>query len=108
METIIPKLYASAPESLGFGPSLEIRAFLLQRERDNLLIYRAATLEQDVEEINDLGGICASTSTTTTRPHPPATGSPEPSTRRFTFTRRMRRRLPKYATSPRPSPSARA
>jgi hypothetical protein len=41
METIIPKLHASAPEPLGFGPSLEIRAFLLQRERGNLLIYRA-------------------------------------------------------------------
>ncbi len=35
METIIPRLHASAPELLGFGPSLEIRAFLLQRERGN-------------------------------------------------------------------------
>jgi hypothetical protein len=32
METIIPRLYASTPEPLGFGPSLEIRAFLLQRD----------------------------------------------------------------------------
>ena len=46
METIVPKLHASAPEPLGFGPSLEIRAFLLQRERGNLLIYRAATLDR--------------------------------------------------------------
>jgi glyoxylase-like metal-dependent hydrolase (beta-lactamase superfamily II) len=57
METIVPKLHASAPEPLGFGPSLEIRAFLLQRERGNLLIYRAATLEQDVEAVADIGGI---------------------------------------------------
>src|ERR671916_1223253 len=57
METIIPRLYASVPEPLGFGPSLEIRAFLLQRERGNLLIYRSAALEQDVEAVNDLGGI---------------------------------------------------
>jgi glyoxylase-like metal-dependent hydrolase (beta-lactamase superfamily II) len=57
METIIPKLHASAPEPLDFGPSLEIRAFLLQRERGNLLIYRAATLEQDVEAVGDLGGV---------------------------------------------------
>src|SRR5215208_5777191 len=57
METIIPKLHASAPEPLGFGPSLEIRAFLLQREQANLLIYRAATLEQDVEAVGDLGGV---------------------------------------------------
>jgi hypothetical protein len=55
METIIPRLYASAPEALGFGPSLEIRAFLLQRERGNVLIYRAATLEQDIETVVDLG-----------------------------------------------------
>src|SRR5215211_7767869 len=57
METIIPKLHASAPEPLGFGPSLEIRAFLLQRERGNLLIYRSATLEQDVEAGGALGGV---------------------------------------------------
>lgn len=57
METIIPRLHASVPEPLGFGPSLEIRAFLLQRERGNLLIYRAATLEQDVEAVADLGGV---------------------------------------------------
>jgi glyoxylase-like metal-dependent hydrolase (beta-lactamase superfamily II) len=57
MDNVIPGLYASTPEPLGFGPSLEIRAFLLQREQGNLLIYRAATLEQDVEEINALGGI---------------------------------------------------
>jgi len=57
MDNVIPGLYASKPEPLGFGPSLEIRAFLLQREQGNLLIYRAATLEQDVEEINALGGI---------------------------------------------------
>jgi len=57
MDTVIPGLYASAPEPLGFGPSLEIRAFLLQRERGNLLIYRSAALEQDVAAVNDLGGI---------------------------------------------------
>jgi hypothetical protein len=33
MDKVIPGLYASTPEPLGFGPSLEIRAFLLQRER---------------------------------------------------------------------------
>jgi glyoxylase-like metal-dependent hydrolase (beta-lactamase superfamily II) len=57
VKTVIPKLHASAPEALGFGPSLEIRAFLIQREEGNLLIYRSATLEQDVEAVNDLGGI---------------------------------------------------
>ena len=57
MENVIPRLYASTPEPLGFGPSLEIRAFLLQRERGNLLVYRSQILERDIEEINALGGI---------------------------------------------------
>ena len=57
MENVIPSLYASTPEPLGFGPSLEIRAFLLQRERGNLLVYRSEMLEQDAEEINAVGGI---------------------------------------------------
>jgi hypothetical protein len=57
MDNVIPGLYASAPEPLGFGPSLEIRAYLLQREQGNLLVYRSATLEQDVGAVGDLGGI---------------------------------------------------
>jgi glyoxylase-like metal-dependent hydrolase (beta-lactamase superfamily II) len=57
MNTVIPGLYASEPEPLGFGPSLEIRAYLLQRERGNLLVYRSEALEQDVEALEDLGGI---------------------------------------------------
>jgi hypothetical protein len=57
MNTVISGLYAAEPEPLGFGPSLEIRAFLLQREGGNLLVYRSAALEQDVETVNSLGGI---------------------------------------------------
>src|SRR6058998_3421527 len=57
MDTVIPGLYASPPESLPFGPALEIRAYLLQRDQGNLLVYRAHTLEQDVAAINQLGGI---------------------------------------------------
>ncbi len=57
MEKVIPKLHASKPESLGFGPSLEIRAYLLEREDGNIVIYRSANLERDAEEINDLGGV---------------------------------------------------
>jgi hypothetical protein len=57
MDYVIPGLYASTPEPLGFGPSLEIRAFLLQRQRGNLLVYRSEMLERDVGEINALGGI---------------------------------------------------
>ena len=57
MDNVIPGLYASTPEPLGFGPSLEIRDFLLQRQRGNLLVYRSEMLERDVGEINALGGI---------------------------------------------------
>ena len=57
MENVISGLYASEPEPLGFGPSLGIRAYLLQREQGNLLVYRSEALEQDVEALNDLGGI---------------------------------------------------
>ena len=57
MNTVISGLYAAEPEPLGFGPSLEIRAFLLQREGGNLLVYRSTALEKDVETVNSLGGI---------------------------------------------------
>ncbi len=57
MENIVSGLYASIPEPLGFGPSLEIRAYLLEREGGNLLIYRSGELESDVDEINGLGGV---------------------------------------------------
>jgi hypothetical protein len=56
MDTVIPGLYASASEPLSFDPSLEIRAFLLQHNQGNLLVYSAGTLEADVYAIEDLGG----------------------------------------------------
>jgi glyoxylase-like metal-dependent hydrolase (beta-lactamase superfamily II) len=57
MDTVVSGLYASEPEPLGFGPSLEIRAYLLQRGPGNLLVYRSEALEQDAEAVGDLGGI---------------------------------------------------
>ena len=57
MDTVVSGLYASEPEPLGFGPSLEIRAFLLQREPGNLLVYRSGALERGAETLDDLGGI---------------------------------------------------
>lgn len=57
MEAVVDGLYASAPQPMPFGPSLEGRAFVLQRERGNLLIYSAATLEPDASAIEELGGI---------------------------------------------------
>jgi glyoxylase-like metal-dependent hydrolase (beta-lactamase superfamily II) len=57
METGIAGLHASAPEALPFAPELEIRSFLLRRERGNILIYSTSGLESDAATIADLGGI---------------------------------------------------
>jgi len=57
LETVVPHLFASAPEALPFAPSLEVRTFLLQRREGNLLLYSAGTLDDDAAAIEDLGGI---------------------------------------------------
>jgi glyoxylase-like metal-dependent hydrolase (beta-lactamase superfamily II) len=57
METHIRGLHASTPEPLPFAPSLDIRAFLLQREHGNVLVYSVTGLEADAPAIEDLGGI---------------------------------------------------
>jgi Metallo-beta-lactamase superfamily len=57
VDAVVDGLYASAPQAMPFGPSLEGRAFLLQRERGNVLVYSAGTLEADAPAIEQLGGI---------------------------------------------------
>lgn len=57
MEQVLPGLHASAPETLPFAPKLEIRAFLLERERGNVLVYSVPDLESQAEAIAELGGI---------------------------------------------------
>jgi glyoxylase-like metal-dependent hydrolase (beta-lactamase superfamily II) len=57
LDTVVPGLYASAPERLPFGRSLDIRAYLLEREAGNLLIYRSDTLRREVAAIRERGGI---------------------------------------------------
>jgi glyoxylase-like metal-dependent hydrolase (beta-lactamase superfamily II) len=57
MNTVVHGVYASAPERLPFDPSLDIRAFLLQREQGNLLVYSVGTLPGEAQSIEDLGGI---------------------------------------------------
>src|ERR671923_284384 len=57
METVIPGLYASAPEPLPFAPSLHIRAFLLQRPDGNILVYSTPGLSSAAAAIGDLGGV---------------------------------------------------
>jgi hypothetical protein len=57
MESAIDGLHASAPEPLPFAPSLLARAFLLEREHGNLLIYSVSDLASVAPAIEDLGGI---------------------------------------------------
>jgi glyoxylase-like metal-dependent hydrolase (beta-lactamase superfamily II) len=48
MDTVAGGLHASPPEPLPFAPSLQIRAFLLEREAGNLLVYSTTTASGDV------------------------------------------------------------
>lgn len=57
LETVAPGLHATSPEPLPFAPSLEIRSFLLERERGNVLVYSTTGLERDADAIEGLGGI---------------------------------------------------
>ena len=57
MESAIEGLHASTPEALPFAPSLEIRAFLLERRKGNILVYSVEGLSADADAIEDLGGI---------------------------------------------------
>lgn len=41
-------LHATSPEPLSFAPELSIRAFLLEREAGNLLVYNTGLLERDL------------------------------------------------------------
>ena len=55
LERIADGLYASRPEALPFARTLEIRAFLLQREGGNILMY--STENFDASATKPLGGI---------------------------------------------------
>ena len=57
LEAVLPRLHATSPEPLPFAPSLEIRSFLLERERGNVLVYSTTGLERDADAIEGLGGI---------------------------------------------------
>ena len=57
MDSPLPDLYASEPQPLPFAPSLHVRAFLLRRERGNVLVYSASTLTSAGPAIEELGGV---------------------------------------------------
>jgi glyoxylase-like metal-dependent hydrolase (beta-lactamase superfamily II) len=57
LDTVIPGLHATTPEPLSFAPSIEVRAFLLEREAGNILVYSTGALNDDLAAIDDLGGV---------------------------------------------------
>jgi glyoxylase-like metal-dependent hydrolase (beta-lactamase superfamily II) len=50
-------LHATEPESLPFAPATHIRAFLLEREGGNVLVYSTGTLASSLPAYEALGGI---------------------------------------------------
>ena len=57
LDTVIPGLHATTPQPLSFAPSLEVRAFLLERDAGNVLVYSTGRLDEDAAAIEDLGGV---------------------------------------------------
>jgi len=55
--TEVEGLYALAAEPLPFGPSHDIRAFLLRRARGNLLLYSTTGVRADALVVAEAGGI---------------------------------------------------
>jgi len=57
LDTPLPRLHATSPAPLPFAPSLHSRAFVLEREPGNLLIYAAPTVGAAAPAIEALGGV---------------------------------------------------
>jgi glyoxylase-like metal-dependent hydrolase (beta-lactamase superfamily II) len=57
LDTPLPRLHATAPEPLPFAPSLQVRAFVLEREHGNLLVYAAPATRTAAPAIEALGGV---------------------------------------------------
>ena len=57
LDSPLPHLHATAPEPLPFATSLHIRAFVLEREQGNLLVYAAPAVRDAAPAIDALGGV---------------------------------------------------
>jgi Metallo-beta-lactamase superfamily len=57
MDTVIPRLYATAPQPLSFAPSVGVRSFLLERDEGNVLVYSSTTIKQEADFVRDKGGV---------------------------------------------------
>ncbi len=56
-QTAIDHLHATEPQPLPFAPATQIRAFALEREHGNVLIYSTETLASSANAFAALGGI---------------------------------------------------
>ena len=74
METLMPGLLALPPRALPFAQSMSARAFHLEREGGNLLVYSVAELEPALRARDVSARSPGSTSTIITRLRPPPTG----------------------------------
>jgi hypothetical protein len=57
VETVIPRLHATAPQPLSFAPTLGVRSFLLERDEGNLLVYSSTTIRQEAGYVRARGGV---------------------------------------------------
>jgi glyoxylase-like metal-dependent hydrolase (beta-lactamase superfamily II) len=57
MDSLVEGLYATVPQRLPFDRTADVRAFLLRRERGNLLIYSVEGIESEAAEIEGLGAV---------------------------------------------------
>jgi hypothetical protein len=57
MDTVIPRLHATAPQPLSFAPTLGVRSFLLERDEGNLLVYSSTTIRQEADYVRERGGV---------------------------------------------------
>ena len=55
--TLIAGLHASSPQLLPFAKDLAVRAFLLERQAGNVLVYSNGELAGDAETLRELGGV---------------------------------------------------
>src|SRR3954467_4433144 len=57
MHTIAAPLQPLTPAPLPFAPAVHVRAFVVPRDHDNLLVYSSPTVMDDAGAIESLGGV---------------------------------------------------
>jgi glyoxylase-like metal-dependent hydrolase (beta-lactamase superfamily II) len=57
LETGIAGLHATAPHGLSFAPDVHVRAFLVERDEGNILVYSNEEIAGDLAHFEELGGI---------------------------------------------------